>query len=513
MASLFAQQTQIPEVAWSLLWPLMLLSIGGVLLLTVTSLVPSLRTNSFPAAATVALAAGSLATLPSTWNRVTETPEGYISVLADSIRIDAFTLVVTGIMGLALMLVALLLDDYLRAEGLDGPEWYVLLLMSATGGILMAGANDLIVTFMGLEILSIAVYVLASLHLRRTQSQEAGFKYFILGALSSAIFLYGIALVYGATGNIRLDRIAASLGQSNELGLVPSADSSLLLAGMAMLLIGFGFKISAAPFHMWTPDVYEGSPTPVVAFMASAVKAAGVAGLLRVFLTAFGDAGIRDDWRALVAAMAILSVLIGAASAIGQTNVKRMLAFSSIVHAGFILVGLNAAVTIGSTVSGTRSVVFYMFAYSVMSLGTFAAFTLVGGQGDGNHTLSSYAGLARTQPVLASMLAVLLFAQAGMPFTIGFWAKARVILAAANGENYLLAAIAMVAAVIAAYVYLRLIVTMFMSSETAEAPEESVSRGGLVVVALTVALTLAFGLLPGLGGDWFGEATRALLGT
>jgi NADH-quinone oxidoreductase subunit N len=507
MSALLAQtDVEIPEIVWSAIWPLVLLSLGGVLLITVTSISPSLRGRSFPAAATIGLAIVSLATLPSTWNKVQESG-GQLAVIADALRIDAFTLLVTGVMCMALILVSLLLDDYLRAEGLDGPEWYVLLLMSATGGILMASANDLIVTFLGLEILSIAVYVLAALHLRRTQSQEAGFKYFILGALSSAIFLYGIAMIYGATGSLRLTDIAVAITSVNEAGLSPITDSSLLLAGMAMLLIGFGFKISAAPFHLWTPDVYEGAPTPVVAFMSSAVKAAGVAGLLRVFIVAFG--AVSADWRPVVGAMAVLSVVIGATSAIGQNNVKRMLAYSSIVHAGFMLVGLYAAAS-GAPTSGTRSVVFYLFAYSVMSIGTFAAFTLVGGRGDENHTLQAYQGLARTQPLLAAMLAVLLFAQAGMPFTIGFWAKARVILAAADSESYLIAAVAMVAAVVAAFVYLRLIVTMFMSSETAETPA-NISRAGLVTVGLTVAITMIWGVLPGFFGAWFEEATRALL--
>ncbi len=515
MLALLAQtQVQIPEIVWSVLWPIVLLSIGGVLLITATSISPRLRVGSFPAAMTIVLAGASLVTLPLIWSKVRD-GGGQLPVIADAIRIDAFTLLVTGIMCASLIVVSLLLDDYLRTEGLDGPEWYVLLLMSATGGILMAAANDLIVTFLGLEILSIAVYVLAALHLRRTKSQEAGFKYFILGALSSAIFLYGIAMIYGATGSLRLTDIAQFIASGNSAGLSPLTESSLLLAGMAMLLIGFGFKISAAPFHLWTPDVYEGAPTPVVAFMASAVKAAGMAGLLRVFIVAFGV--VAEDWRPVVGAMAILSVVIGAASALGQDNVKRMLAYSSIVHAGFMLVGLYAAAS-GAAQTGTRSVVFYLFAYAVMSLGTFAAFTLIGGRGDQNHSLSAYVGLSRSNPMVASLLAVLLLAQAGMPFTIGFWAKARVIIAAANGENYVVAAVAMVAAVVAAFVYLRLIVTMFMISEPDEAGEAEasgaqlrISRSGLFALGIAAAATMIWGLFPGFGGDWFGEATRALL--
>ncbi len=270
----------------------------------------------------------------------------------------------------AVILTALIADDYLRREGLDGPELSILVLLSASGGVIMASANDLIVMFLGLEILSIAVYVLAAMHRKRLSSQEAGVKYFVLGAFSSAFLLYGIAFVYGGTGSTNLVRIVDYFSTS------VVASNGLILAGLALMLVGFGFKVAAAPFHWWTPDVYQGAPSPVVAFMASAVKAAGFAGLLRVFYLGFDS--WQDDWKPIVFALAALTLLVGSILAVVQTNVKRMLAYSSISHAGFMLVGVQVA-----TGLGVAAVLFYLAAYTFMVAGSFAVVTLVGRAGDG----------------------------------------------------------------------------------------------------------------------------------
>ena len=277
------------------------------------------------------------------WREVTDPARGPFTAVAGAVAVDGFSVFFTFVICSAVVLAALLADGYLRREGLDGAELYVLILLSASGGVIMASANDLIVMFLGLEILSIAAYVLAAMHLRRPESQEAGMKYFILGAFSSAFFLYGIALVYGSTGSTNLTRIAAF---ATPVGTVPgtvdpkllgNGAPALLLAGLALLLVGFGFKIAAVPFHAWAPDVYQGAPTPTVAFMASAVKAAAFAGMLRVFVVAFADNKI--DWQPYVYALAVATLLVGAVLAVVQTDVKRMLAYSSINHAGFILVG------------------------------------------------------------------------------------------------------------------------------------------------------------------------------
>ncbi len=504
---MLAQAVATPEVPWSLLWPFLFMAVGAVVLVTITSIVPESRGRSFPAFYTAAMAVGSAVSLYWIWNRVDDAG-GRIVVLDSALSIDYFTLFIAAVVSVSVLFAALFLDDYLRREGLDTPEWYVLILLSASGGLMMAAAEDLIVTFLGLEILSISVYVLAALHLRRSDSQEAGFKYFLLGALSSAIFLYGIALVYGATGSTRLPEIAASLFVPNERGLVPADDSSMLLAGMAFLLVGFGFKVSAAPFHLWTPDVYQGSPTPVVGFMASAVKVAGFAGLARVFLSGFAALG--GDWRPVVGAMALLSIVIGSFLAIRQDNVKRMLAYSSISHAGFILIGLHAAGSTddGVAVLGSRSVLFYLFAYAVMVLGSFGVATLVGRRGDGAHRLVDYAGLSRRRPILAGLLMVLLFAQAGIPFTSGFWAKFGVIEAAVRGEAYVLAGAAMVAAVVGAYLYLKITVSMFLTDAAIKGDGETITTEPIILVpaaffAIVVAVvaTLWWGVLPDTAGD------------
>ncbi len=521
------ETVQTPEVPWSLLWPFLFMAIGAVILVTLTSLAPILRERSFPAFYTAAMAVGSAVSLYWIWNRVEEAG-GAIMVLDGAMSIDYFTLFIAAIISVSVFFSALFLDDYLRREGLDGPEWYVLVLLSASGGLMMAAAEDLIVTFLGLEILSIAVYVLAALHLRRTESQEAGFKYFVLGALSSAFFLYGIAMIYGATGSTRLGEIASALNQTNSRGLVPVEDSSMLLAGMALLLVGFGFKISAAPFHLWTPDVYEGAPTPIVGFMASAVKVAGFAGFARVFLSSFVTVGA--DWRPVVGAMAILSIIIGSFLAIKQTNVKRMLAYSSISHAGFILIGLYAAGSTdpGVATLGSRSVLFYLFAYAVMVCGSFGVATLVGQRGDGAHSLTDYVGLSSRRPILAGLLVVLLFAQAGIPFTSGFWAKFGVIEAAVRDERYELAAAAMIAAVVGAYLYLKVIVSMFLTDAAEEAEVDADASDDVAVAvgadgsialapAATVAIigavvaTVLWGVLPDIGGDLLRQAATTFI--
>ncbi len=513
---MLAQTIATPEVPWSLLWPFLLMALGAVVLVTLTSLVPSLRTRGFAAFYTATMAVGSVVSLYWIWNRVQD-EGGRIVVLDGALSLDYFFLFTAGTISLAVFFAALLLDDFLRREGLDGPEWYVLIMLSAAGGLMMAAAEDLIVTFLGLEILSISVYVLAALHLRRRDSQEAGFKYFVLGALSSAFFLYGIALIYGATGSTRLSEIDAALFISNARGLTPAEDSSLLLAGMALLIVGFGFKVSAAPFHMWTPDVYQGAPTPITGFMASAVKVGAFAGFTRVFLAAFGRLG--NDWRPVIGAMALLSIVIGSFLAIKQDNVKRMLAYSSISHAGFILIGLHSAGSIDAAVSalGSRSVLFYLFAYTFMVVGTFGVATLVGRHGDGAHGLADYAGLSSRQPILAGLLVVLLFAQAGIPFTSGFWAKFGVIEAAVRGESYVLAGAAMVAAVVGAYLYLRIIVSMYLTQPAVEA--DDVAGPGPIIMApaatmaifFAVAATLLWGVLPDVGGDVLRDAATSFL--
>ena len=413
-----------------------------------------------------------------------------VGAIGDQFSFDGFSLVVAGVIVSAVALCALLLDEYLRREGIDGPEMYVLMMLSAAGGVVMAGAGDLIVLFLGLETLSIPVYVMAALHVRRSESLEAGLKYFVLGAFSSAFLLYGMALVYGATGSLNLVEIRAYFAS------VVILDDAMLLAGLAMLLVGLGFKVAAVPFHAWTPDVYQGAPTPVVAFMASAVKVAGFAALVRVFVVTF--AHYRLDWQPAVYALAVLTLLVGAVLAIVQHDVKRMLAYSSISHAGFILVGVQAA-----SHRGTAAVVFYLAAYTFMVIGTFGVLTVISGRGDRKTSLDDLDGLGARRPALALALTIFLLAQAGVPLTTGFVAKFEIIGAAVEMRSFWLAVIAMVSAVVSAFLYLRIVLSVYLGSPAVDdeiSDDESVERvhpaAGLAI-GIALAITIGFGLFPG----------------
>ena len=519
-----------PSIDWEALVPYLLLAGGGVLLLMIFSLVGKWLSSSFASYFTFAIGLATLGSSFALWRRIGD--EGATSTLSGMVGVDRFSVFITGLIGAVVALVALLSHDYIKRERLWGTELYVLLLLSATGGVIMAGANDLIVLFLGLEVLSIAVYVLAAMHLRRSTSQEAGMKYFVLGAFSSAFFLYGVALIYGAVGSTKLSYIADFL----EAGSLEK--DGLLLGGFALLLVGMFFKIAAVPFHAWTPDVYQGSPTPVVAYMASAVKAAGFAALLRVFVAAFES--YQGDWQPIIYVIALLTMFAGGAMAIVQTDVKRMLAYSSISHAGFILVGVQAA-----TDEGVAAALFYLAAYAAIAIGSFAIVGMVAtgardsnadnlstgesrgesmadsrgeSMADSNEATSEnhiaiYRGLAKNRPVLSAAFMVLLLAQAGVPFTTGFFAKFAIISAAADARSFLLAIFAMISAVISAFIYLRLLVAMYLPGQqsTSESSLEKPSILESTVVALTVAFTLTFGIIPGYLYDLTQEALIALL--
>ena len=522
---MFAQVAQsslvpTPSIDWEALVPHLLLAGGGVLLLMIVSLAGNRLPSGFASAYTFAIGVGTVLSSIALWRRIGD--EGTASTLSGMVGIDRFTMFVTGLIGGVVALVALLAHDYVKREKLWGTELYVLLLLSAAGGVIMAGANDLIVLFLGLEVLSIAAYVLAAMHLRRSESQEAGMKYFVLGAFSSAFLLYGIALVYGAVGSTKLTYIAQFL-EGNSL-----EKDGLLLGGFALLLVGMFFKVAAVPFHAWTPDVYQGSPTPVVAYMASAVKAAGFAALLRVFVAAFES--YKADWQPIVYAIALLTMFAGGAMAIVQTDVKRMLAYSSISHAGFILVGVQAA-----TEDGVSASLFYLAAYAAIAVGSFAVVSMVAASEDpARNSITAYKGLAKRRPILSAAFMVLLLAQAGVPFTAGFFAKFTVISAAVDARSFWLAILAMISAVISAFIYLRLLVAMYLPSEDSpesepaeaaaaangtagSAAKASAAKSSLattsatathprqalrlptresIVIAITVAFTLTFGIVP-----------------
>ena len=472
-----------PEVIWWALLPLLVLSGGGFLLLTIASLVRRLP-EALPQAWTVVTGLIVLTATVPMWDRVQS--DGPRSFLGGMVAVDGSTVLVTAILAIAVVATALLARPYLRREDLPGVELYVLLLMSAAGGVVMASADDLIVLFLGLEILSIAVYVMAALHLRRIESQEAALKYFVLGAFASAFLLYGMALIYGATGSTRMAHISGYLASTILV------QDGMLLAGIALLLVGLAFKVAAVPFHAWTPDVYQGAPSPVVAWMAAGVKTAGFAAMLRVLVVTLGTHA--SDWRPAVAVL--------------QTDVKRMLAYSSIAHAGFILLGVQAA-----SERGTAAVYVYLFVYTLLATGSFAVITTVGGRGDAAHGLDAYRGLARRQPVLAGAFTVLLLGQAGIPFTGGFVAKLGVLAAVVEGRTYWVAMVAMAAAAVAAFVYLRILVAMYLEApESDTADRTEVPAGTRVVIGVACAGVLLIGLVPGFLLDIASDAVPVLVG-
>jgi len=466
------------EVAWSALAPVLVLIGGALLLLAADALSRRTPGRGIYALYTVVTGGVAIGAAIPLWQRVQDVDRGPFSTLAQSIGVDGFSVFATVTICAAVILAALLLDGWLRREGMEGAEPHVLLLLSASGGVIMASANDLIVMFLGLEILSLAVYVLAAMHLRKITSQEAGVKYFVLGAFSSAFFLYGIALTYGATGSTNLVEIAGFLSST------VLANSGLVLAGMALLLVGFAFKVAAVPFHFWTPDVYQAAPTPSVAWMASGVKVAGFAGLLRVFYLAFGTYSV--DWQPIIYVLAAVTMVVGSVLAVVQTDVKRMLAYSSINHAGFILVAVQAASAVG-----VEAALFYLAAYTFMVAGSFGVIAVVSRKGDIGNSLDDYRGLSRDRPVLALTFALFLFAQAGVPLTSGFFAKFYVITAAVEAGSTALAVIAMLTAVVAAFLYLRIVVSMYMSVEDAGEPRAiPVPFAAGLALAVSLAVTL-----------------------
>lgn len=521
-----------PTVDWWVLVPQIILVGAALGLLLVTSLVPRALPSWVSTITTIATGAAAAIVAAVQWGMWGSTPQ---PTLNEAFVSDGFSLLLTVLIGAGVVMTALVAHSALDRYDMAPPEFAALLLASAAGAVVMAGANDLIVLFLGLESLSIALYVLIALAGRRASARESAMKYFVLGAFSSAFFLYGIALVYGSTGGTKLSGIGGFLFDSLRYD-----NDYLLLAGIALLLVGLGFKVAAVPFHFWAPDVYEGAPSPVTGYLASIAKAAGFAALARVlYVAAFQQS---TAWTPIMVALAFATLAVGAVMAICQNDVKRMLAYSSISHAGFVLVGLSAVPAAGGLVQwiegggdAVSSAVFYLVAYSFMALGSFAVLSALApeqqsadaGAGDADppspHALSRYSGLARRRPVLALAFAALLLAQAGVPFTVGFWAKVGVIYAAVDASGYVLPAVAMMTAVVSAFAYLRVVLAMYAPEGQADdgdsAPAARASRprwGGLPLtsvfaISLAVAVTVVVGVFPQTLLEWSAEAALSII--
>ena len=409
--------------------------------------------------------------------------DGGLTVLVGGVATDRFGVVIRLIL-LAVAAIGLLLGHhYFERSGEQRREYAPLLLLATTGMMLFSISADLIVAFLALEILSLALYVMTGLS-RRLGSVEGAMKYFLLGAFSSAFFLFGIAMAYGATGSTQLDAISGALAGR-------TGSTALAVTAIGLLAVGFGFKVSAVPFHMWTPDVYQGAPTAVTAFMSAGTKVAAFAAFIRVFNIAFQP--LAWDWEPIVWILAALSMIAGSVLAIAQTDIKRMLAYSSISHAGFVLTGLTAA---GET--GISAALFYLVAYSVTVIGAFGVVMLVSSRGEQRTTLSSYAGLARRNPLAAALLSLFLLSLAGIPPTVGFVAKVAVFRAAVGAGYWPLVLIGVLASVVAAFFYLRVIVLMFMHEPQEAEAEQDETLLPRIVVAVPAALVLVLGVFPGL---------------
>jgi NADH-quinone oxidoreductase subunit N len=378
--------------------------------------------------------------------------------------------------------------DYNRREGITPGETHVLLLLSTSGMMILAAARDLIIVFLGIELMSIAIYVLVGMNRRRERSAEGAIKYFLLGAFSTAFLLYGIALVYGATGATNFSEIAANIARFDLL------HSGLLMVGVALLLVGFGFKVAAAPFHMWAPDVYEGAPTPITAYMAAAVKAAAFAAFFRLWIEAFP--ALITAWHQPVWWLAALTMIVGNLVALAQRNLKRLLAYSSIAHAGYILVAMAVGTRLGSS-----AFLFYLFAYTIATLGAFAVITALGSAGEDQMGVEEYAGLWTVRPGLAVAMAVFMLALLGFPIFggIGFFAKWYVLQAALQSPSpqTRLAIVLVVTSLISAGYYLYVVMVMFMKPRASGATLPARTGGWTrVVVWGSAAVILIFGLFP-----------------
>ncbi len=468
--------TALPEV---------LLAAGAMGLLLLGAFRPGNVVSTVNWGAAVLLAIAGLAVLTGTTGNVTAFSGAFI--------VDDFARLLK-ILALAGTVGALVLSvRFMQIEKIVRFEYSVLLVLAALGMMMMISANDLISLYMGLELQSLALYVVAAIDRNSTRASEAGLKYFVLGALSSGMLLYGCSLIYGFTGSTNFETIARALeGQGMQLGV---------LFGIVFLLAGLAFKVSAVPFHMWTPDVYEGAPTPVTAFFASAPKIAAMAMFVRVMYGAFP--GMSEQWQQIVVFVAIASMGLGAFAAIGQTNIKRLMAYSSIGHMGFALVGLAAG-----TVGGVRGVIVYLMIYLAMTIGTFACIVSMRRRDGMVEDITDLAGLGRSRPMMALTMAILMFSLAGIPPLAGFFAKFYVFLAAIEAGLYPLAVLGVLASVVGCYYYLRIIKIMYFDEAGAEF--EPMARELKLVLGVTAVFVVGFFAYPGPFVAAAGTAAAAL---
>jgi len=397
---------------------------------------------------------------------------------------DNFAVFFKVIFGIICLLTILISIGYTKQQEISLGEYYALVLFSTLGMMLMAAGTNLLTIFLGLETMSIAIYVLAGIMRNDPKSVESAMKYFILGAFATGFFLYGVALIFGSTGSFSLKAIASYLAASES-----NSRSPLVIIGIALLTIGFGFKIATVPFHMWTPDVYEGAPTSITAFMATGVKAAAFAGLVRVFYSALG--AFQPDWTAIMWLLSVATMTVGNIVAISQSNIKRMLAYSSIAHAGYVLVAFTAGNNLG-----TSSILFYLLAYTFMNLGAFAVVILLGKKGEENTLITDYGGIGFKYPLLAAAMTIFMLSMAGIPPLAGFMGKFYIFSAAVKAKFYWLAVIGVLNSALSVYYYLRVTVLMYFREAEREITGLTFSPAAVAGVVIAVAGVLYLGIFP-----------------
>jgi NADH-quinone oxidoreductase subunit N len=476
VSHLLAQMQTIPQgVDYVRILPELVLSAFGIIVMVLDPLVDEEKSQK-----TLGLIAfgGTVVALLATWY-MAQSPG---LAFSNTVRVDTFSIFFTTLVILIASVVILTSFEYMATQRIRAGEYYALILFGVVGMVLMSSAIELVMIFIGLEISSISTYILAGFRRNYASSSESSLKYFLLGSFATAFFLYGVALIFGATGSTNIDVIAQKL-QAQPVEL-------LVYTAMALMFVGLGFKVAAAPFHVWTPDVYEGAPAPIVGFMSTAPKAAAFAVLLRVVFSINAPGRFWFLWLA-----AALSMTLGNIGALVQGNIKRLLAYSSIAHAGYLLMAFAMTSQTDSQI-GIPAAIFYTAAYAAMNVGAFAVVSHFANAGERYVTLEDYEGLGRTSPILAATLTIFLLSLIGIPMTGGFFAKFYVFSAALRANLVWLTLIGVVNSAIGAYYYLRIIVMMYMREARKEVPVAPVSFGLATALTISVVATLYLGLMP-----------------
>ncbi|MCX5847393.1 MAG: NADH-quinone oxidoreductase subunit N [Deltaproteobacteria bacterium] len=471
----------IPAINWASIAPELVIFITALVVLLVGAFFPRVSSGFIAGISLLGVALSFLVTA-SLWGSSE-------LAFANMLALDNYSLFFNFIFLICTGLTILASIGYFGkfSESVEHAEYYGLILFSCVGMMFMSAGADLITIFLGLETMSISIYILAAFVKKDIKGNEAALKYLLLGAFSTGFLLYGIALVFGATGSANLVAIYKYLN-------VPAkVFSPMLLFGMGLLIVGFGFKIASVPFHMWTPDVYEGAPTTVTAFMSAGVKAAAFAAFLRIFVYALPS--LQPDWTVILWVLAVLTMTIGNLAALLQENIKRMLAYSSIAHAGYIMIGMVAAKHAADDM-GTYSILYYLMAYTFMNVGAFIIVILYGRKAEDNLNISDYAGMGYKYPVLGATMAIFMFSLAGIPPTAGFIGKFYVFAAAIKGGFIDLAIIGVINSVLSVYYYLRVTIMIYMREPTTDMPPLQFSRAATLATTIAALATLILGIFP-----------------